>query len=294
MLPLMERLKRGDRIVADGAMGTMLFQRGLQPGECPEFVNLNDPGILEEVARLYANAGAEIVQTNTFGASPAKLSEYGLSDRTEEINAVAVEAVRKGVGNRAYVSASCGPSSRILRPYGDTDPEELSTGFERQLTALIGAGVDLVCVETMTDLNEALIAVEAAKKVSPGTPVAATMTFDETPRGFFTIMGVGVGEAASGLERAGADVIGSNCGNGIERMIDIAREFRKHSPLPLLIQANAGQPDMIDNQLVYPETPEFFAEKSLELVDIGVSIIGGCCGTTPSHIREIRRLIDSR
>ncbi len=290
----MERLKRGDRIVADGAMGTMLFQRGLQPGECPESVNLNDPGILEEVARLYANAGAEIVQTNTFGASPAKLSEYGLSDRTEEINAVAVEAVRKGVGNRAYVSASCGPSSRILKPYGDTDPGELSTGFERQLTALIGAGVDLVCVETMTDLNEALIAVEAAKKVSPGTPVAATMTFDETPRGFFTIMGVGVGEAASGLERAGADVIGSNCGNGIERMIDIAREFRKHSPLPLLIQANAGQPDMIDNQLVYPETPEFFAEKSLELVDIGVSIIGGCCGTTPSHIREIRRLIDSR
>lgn len=294
MNPLLERLKRGDRIVADGAMGTMLFRKGLEPGECPESVNLTEPGILEEIARAYLDAGAEIIESNTFGASPAKLSEYGLDGSTEEINTVAVEAVRKVVGDRAYVSASCGPSAKILKPYGDTDPEELATGFERQVTAQVRAGADLICVETMTDLNEAILAVEAAKRVSPGIPVAATMTFDETPRGFFTIMGVSVEEAASGLERAGADMIGSNCGNGIETMVDIARIFRKHSTLPILIQSNAGQPEMIEGQLIYPETPEFFAEKSLELFELGISIVGGCCGTTPSHIREIRRAVDTR
>ncbi len=293
MEPFLERLKAGDVIVADGAMGTMLFQRGLKAGDCPESLNLSNSQILGDIARLYFNAGAEIIQTNTFGASPMKLLEYGLEDKTEEINANAVAAVKRVVGDRAYVSGSCGPSGRILKPYGDTEPEELTRGFERQLNALIKAGIDVVCVETMTDLREAILAVEAAKAVSPLTPVMATMTFDETPRGFFTIMGVSIEEALAGLQESGADVIGSNCGNGIEKMIEIASVFTSISPLPVIIQSNAGQPEMKNGQLFYTESPDFFAEKTKELIDGGVSIIGGCCGTTPEHIREIRKVIDS-
>jgi 5-methyltetrahydrofolate--homocysteine methyltransferase len=293
MEPFLERLKVGEVIVADGAMGTMLFQRGLKVGGCPESLNLSNSQILEEVAQLYFDAGAEIIQANTFGASPMKLLEYGLEDKTEEINENAVAAVKRIVGDRAYVSGSCGPSGRILKPYGDTEPEELTRGFERQLNSLVGAGVDVVCIETMTDLREAILAIEAVKAVSPLTPVMATMTFDETPRGFFTIMGVGIEETLAGLQESGADVIGSNCGNGIEKMIEIASVFTKLSPLPIIIQSNAGRPETREGQLCYTESPDFFAEKTMELIDIGVSIIGGCCGTTPEHIREIRKVVDS-
>lgn len=289
MKPILERLKDGEILVADGAMGTMLFQKGLQPGHCPESLNLTKPETLEEIARLYLDAGADIIQTNTFGASPMKLSEYGLEEKTEEINRKAVSIVKEVVGRGAYVAGSCGPSGKILKPYGDTDPDFLYEGFERQMKALVMAGVDLLCIETMTDLIEATLAVKAAKAVSPKIPVVATMTFDETPRGFFTIMGVNIEEAAAGLQDAGADIIGSNCGNGIENMIKIAREFREVSNLPLIIQSNAGQPETKSGKLIYPETAEFFAEKTRDLVDAGVSIIGGCCGTTPEYIRAIKQ-----
>jgi 5-methyltetrahydrofolate--homocysteine methyltransferase len=164
--------------------------------------------------------------------------------------------------------------------------------FTRQIGACIDAGADVICVETMTDLNEATLAIQACKAVSPTIPICATMTFDATPRGFFTIMGVSIEQAARGLEEAGADVIGSNCGNGIEKMIEIAREFQKHTSLPLLIQSNAGLPEMEGDRPVYPETPEFMAEKCRELLSIGVSIIGGCCGTTPKHIAAIRNMVN--
>jgi 5-methyltetrahydrofolate--homocysteine methyltransferase len=285
---MLERLKDGEILVADGAMGTMLFQKGLQPGHCPESLNLTKPETLAEIARLYLEAGADIIQTNTFGASPMKLSEYGLEQKTEEINSKAVSIVKKVVGGGAYVSGSCGPSGKILKPYGDTEPDFLYEGFERQMKALVKAGVDLLCIETMTDLMEATLAVKAAKAASPNIPVVATMTFDETPRGFFTIMGVNIEEAAAGLQDVGADIIGSNCGNGIENMIKIAHEFKKVSNLPIIIQSNAGRPETKDGQLIYLETPEFFAEKTQELVDAGVSIIGGCCGTTPEYIRAIK------
>ncbi|KPK88167.1 hypothetical protein AMJ80_11355, partial [bacterium SM23_31] len=140
----------------------------------------------------------------------------------------------------------------------------------------------------------AAFAVKAAKHVSPQTPVIATMTFDETPRGFYTVMGVTVQKAAEGLREAGADIIGSNCGNGIENMIKIAREFKQVTTLPVMIQSNAGKPKLIGNTVNYPETPEFFAEKTRELIDAGVSIIGGCCGTTQEHIRAIKNVVDSQ
>ncbi|MCK4404553.1 MAG: homocysteine S-methyltransferase family protein [candidate division Zixibacteria bacterium] len=292
MKSLLKRLKDGEILVADGAMGTMLFDFGLKPGEPPESFNLTRPEVLEEIARLYFDAGADITQTNTFGASPLRLSFYSLDDKTEEINRNAVLAVRKVVGDRAYVSASCGPSGRLLKPYGESEPEEIYNSFKRQIKALISAGIDAICIETMTDLREATLAIKAAKTVSPPTPVMATMTFDPTPRGFYTVMGVSIEDAAQGLKEAGADIVGSNCGNGIENMIKIAKEFKTHSKLPIIIQSNAGIPEMQGDKPTYPETPEFMAEKAKELVSSGVSIIGGCCGTTPEHIRAIRKMVD--
>lgn len=290
---LSDRLKRDEIIVADGAMGTMLFRKGLPTRHCPEEYTLSHPHLLEEIAAEYFEAGAEIIQTNTFGGSPLKLEKYALDDRTEEINRRAVEIVRRVAGDKAYVSGSVGPSGRILIPYGDTAPEQIYDSARRQIRALLEAGVDVICVETMTDIVEAMLNIKAAKSLAPALPVMATMTFDRTPKGFFTIMGVTVEKAAQELEKAGADIIGSNCGHGIDLMVKIAREFRAHSHLPLIIQSNAGLPELVDGVPVYRETPEMMAGRVPELAAAGVSIIGGCCGTTPEHIAAIRRAVDA-
>jgi 5-methyltetrahydrofolate--homocysteine methyltransferase len=293
MKSILERIKDGVILVADGAMGTMLFERGLQTGDCPELMNLTGPEILEEIAQLYFETGADIIQTNTFGGSPLKLSDYGLADKCREINSKAVECVRKVIGGNAYLSGSCGPSGKLLKPYGDMEPELLLSGFERQIDALKKAGVDIICIETMTDLHEATLAVTAAKNINPETPVMVSMTFDKIPKGYYTFMGVSIEDAVKGLEDAGADIIGSNCGNGIDNMIDIAKQMKEHSDRQILIQSNAGIPENKDGGIVYPESPSFFEDKTLELIEAGVSIIGGCCGTTPEHIRAIRRMVDS-
>ena len=292
MVPLTERLKLPGIITGDGAMGTMLFQRGLIPGDSPEKMNLERPEVIEEIARLYLKSGAEILETNTFGASPLKLAHYGLEARTDEINAAAVRAARRASAGRAYISASCGPSGRLLVPFGDATEELVFNSFFRQMKALVSEGIDMICIETMTDLSEAVLAVRAARAASGQTPVCATMTFDTTPRGFFTAMGTSVEEAARGLAAAGADIIGSNCGNGIAIMILIASEFTKHTTLPVIIQSNAGIPVARGGTLQYPETPASTAASIPALIATGVKIIGGCCGTTPDHIAAIRDVID--
>jgi 5-methyltetrahydrofolate--homocysteine methyltransferase len=294
MPEILKRLKNGEVLVADGAIGTMLMQRGLRPGSCPESVNLSQPDLLLQIAQLYCDAGADIVTTNTFGGSPIRLSQEKLDDRTEEINQSAVGAVRKAVGRRAYVSGSCGPCGRLLKPYGDADPADVRRSFRRQILSLVDAGIDILCIETMTDLAEAKLAIEAAREIAANLPIIATMTFDRTKRGFYTIMGNSLHDAAKGLESAGANIIGSNCGNGCRNMVELARELRKGTRLPLIIQPNAGLPERFKDRLIYRETPEFMTEAAKELIDIGVSVIGGCCGTTPEHIRAFRRLVDSR
>ena len=291
MTALLERLRSGAVLVGDGALGTLLMTRGLRPGAAPEALNLTRPEVLEEIARLYVEAGADLVTTNTFGGSPARLRRYGLEDRTEEINRAAVEAARRAAGERAYVSASIGPSGHVLKPYGDGDPGEIAAGYERQIRALAEAGADLVCIETMTDLAEAVLAVRAARAVAPELPVMATMTFEQTPRGFFTVMGVSVEHAVRGLSAAGADILGSNCGNGSAIMVEIAREFRARTDRPIAIQPNAGLPEPRGGTTVYPETPEFMAEQAKALVKLGVAIVGGCCGTTPEHVRAVREVV---
>lgn len=292
MRNFLDELKSGRVLVADGAMGTMLMARGLAPGEVPESVNISRPEVLAEIARLYLKAGADIIQTNTFGGSPLKLAKAGLESSMADINRAAVEAVRGAVGDRAFVSASVGPSGLILKPYGDTEPQAVYDSYRSQVEAL-AAGADIICVETMTDIAEAVLAVKAAKDAAPGIPVMATMTYDATPRGFFTIMGVTVARAAKDLAAAGADVIGSNCGNGIDNMVKIAREYRACCVLPVIIQSNAGLPETRGGSLVYPETPEYMAARVKALIESGVSIIGGCCGTTPEHIAAIRKEVDA-
>jgi 5-methyltetrahydrofolate--homocysteine methyltransferase len=292
MEPLSGRLGSGAILLVDGATGTMLIERGLEPGRAPESFTLSHPEILQDVAALYVSAGADIVETNTFGASPMRLEPYDLGDRAEELNREAVAAVRRAAAGRAYVAGSVGPSGRMLTPYGDTDPRDVYENFSAQARWLAEAGVDCVCIETMLDIEEAKIAVQAVKEVSPELPVTATMTFDETPRGFFTVMGVSVDAAAGGLADAGADAVGSNCGNGIEVMIRIAAEFRRVSDLPIVIQPNAGLPQIQGGRAVYPETPEFTADRARRLIEAGVSIIGGCCGTTPDHTRAVREVVN--
>jgi 5-methyltetrahydrofolate--homocysteine methyltransferase len=292
MRSLLKRVRDGEILVADGAMGTMLMKFGLKPGEPPESFNLTSPQVLEEIARLYLEAGADIIQTNTFGASPLRLALGSLEEKTEETNRNAVLAAKEAAQDRAYLVASCGPSGKLLKPYGDTEPEEIYSSFERQMKALVAAGVDAISIETMTDLTEATLAIRAAKATSSSTPVMAAMTFDLTPKGFFTVMGTSIDEAARGLEEAGADIIGSNCGNGIENMVRIASQFKARSRLPIIIQSNAGIPQMEGEQPIWPETPEFMAEKAKDLVSVGVSIIGGCCGTTPQHVKAIRNMVD--
>ncbi len=293
MKNVIERLRAGEILVADGAMGTMLMNRGLKRGQCPESFNLKKSSILEEIAEAYFKAGAHIVQTNTFGASPLKLASYELEDDTEAINVNAVKAVRKIVGDRAYVSGSVGPTGRMLIPFGDVAPETMYGNFKRQIKALIESGVDIICVETMTDLQEAALAIKASKSIDSDIPVIGSITFDKTSRGFFTVMGVDIETAVDELESAKADIIGSNCGNGIDKMVEISREYRRFTEFPLSIQANAGIPVMKNGMLSYPETPEFMTKRIPDLIEAGVGIIGGCCGTTPEHIKSFRKLIDS-
>jgi 5-methyltetrahydrofolate--homocysteine methyltransferase len=290
---LLERLRAGAVLVGDGALGTQIMERGLAPGEPPESFNLTRPEVLEEIAGLYLAAGADLVTTNSFGGSPARLAQRGLEECTEEINRAAVAAVRRAVGARAYVSASVGPSGHLLKPYGDADPGAIAAGFERQIGALAAAGADLVCIETMTDLAEAVLAVRAARATAPGLPVIATVTFEKTRRGFYTVMGNPIAQVVAELAAAGADVLGSNCGNGSETMVEVARQLRALTARPLVIQPNAGLPEPHGGATVYPETPEFMAERARELIACGVAIVGGCCGTTPEHVRALRAVVDA-
>ncbi len=294
MEDVLKRLRRGDVIVGDGALGTMLMQRGLKHGDSPEAFNLTRQDILEEIAAQYVNAGSEIITTNTFGASPLRLQPFSLDDKVEAINRSAVEAVRRAVEDKAYVSGCIGPSGKMLKPFGKVEPEEVYSSYCRQLSSLLGAGIDLVFIETMSDLNEAALAIRAARSLDSKIPVMATVTFGKTPRGYFTLMGASIKDTAAALEEAGADIIGSNCGQGAAAMVEIAKEFRRHSRVPVAIQSNAGLPVAGEAGIVYPESPEFMASKASELVDLGVQIIGGCCGTEPDHIRAIRMTVDAR
>ncbi len=290
---LNERLAQGQVLLSDGAMGTLLLQRGLKPGQAPEILNLESPELLVEIAAAYTEAGSDLVHTNSFGGSPLKLAAHGLDQQAEAINRAAAEAAVKGARGRAIVSGSIGPCGQLLQPYGEADPEQVKAGFLLQARALLAGGAEALTIETMSDVAEAVLAVQAARQAGPDVPILATMTFDPTPRGWFTIMGQDIPTVAAALQEAGADVVGANCGQGPAGLLEIAREFAAACQLPLMIQANAGLPELRDGQVVYPATPADMAAYLPALVDAGVRIVGGCCGTTTEHIAAMRRVLDS-
>jgi 5-methyltetrahydrofolate--homocysteine methyltransferase len=276
-------MAKGRIVIGDGAMGTMLQKHGLEFGECPERFNLERPDVVSMVHRAYADAGAEYVETNTFGANSIGLARYGLEDRLKEIITAAVAAAREGAGGRALIAASVGPTGQLLEPYGDASHEDVRAAFREAAECLDGEGVDFFVVETMTDINEALLAVDAILSVSD-RPVAATMPFQKTPKGMRTVMGNEPADCAARLRDAGASIVGTNCCNGVEEAVWIIEEMRG-AGVPLMAQPNAGIPVIEGGKPVYTQTPERMAAELPRLIEAGARIIGGCCGTTPEHIR---------
>jgi 5-methyltetrahydrofolate--homocysteine methyltransferase len=275
-------------------MGTFLQAQGLVPGECPEAWCVSHPDVVQGIAQAYIDAGADLVETNSFGGSSFKLANYGMADRAAEFAMASAKLARQAMGDRGHVAASVGPTGHFLEPLGDLTPEALRDAFVTQIVALWEGGADAVCIETMTALDEAEIAIKAARD-NTNLTVIATMTFEKGPRGFRTMMGVSPTQAAKELPAYGAQVIGANCGNGIANMVEIVREMRAAAPdVPILVHANAGMPVLENGKTVFKETPEDMAGRVSDLIAEGASIIGGCCGTTPAHIRAMANAIRAR
>lgn len=291
MKKITAELQNGHILVSDGAWGTFLQQKGLKPGECPEEWNISRPSDVLDIAKSYIAAGADLVETNSFGGSRFKLEKYGFGDRVYEFNKAAAEISRKAAGTDRFVLGSVGPTGKLLMMEEVTE-DELYEAFKEQSMALEAGGVNAIMIETMTDLDEARIAVKAAKE-NTNCEVFCTMTFQKIIGGEFrTMMGISPSEMAETIVEAGADLIGTNCGNGMEDMIGMVKQIRTvNSTIPVLVHANAGMPCYVDGKTTFPESPEDMAARVNAIIAAGANIVGGCCGTTPEHIRKIREAI---
>lgn len=286
-LTLLERLAKGDRLISDGATGTYLQQHGLEPGGCPEAFNASHPEVVKGMAQAYFDVGSDMVLTNSFGCSKYMQKKYGFGDRVQEFNRLAAAHAKSQAPPGHYVIGSVGPTGEFLEPLGDVSEADMYDAFVEQITALEAGGADGVVIETMTAIEESTLAIKAARACTKLT-IMATMTFDKGPRGFFTMMGVTPDRGVKALEAAGADIVGANCGNGIDVMVELARELRAATNGYLLIHSNAGIPVLKGGKILYPETPDYMTERFKILVeDVGINIVGGCCGTSPDHIRAL-------
>ena len=270
-------------VLTDGAWGTQIMKRGLQPRECPDSWNLTHPEKVEEVAREYVDAGSRVILTNTFGANRYALGKFGLADEVAEINIKGVDISRRAAGTKAYVFASMGPSGKLLATREVTE-NDLQQAFEEQAQAIAKAAPDAIVVETMMDLTEARIAATAAKQT--GLPVVACLVFDSGKLKDRTMMGNTAEQAVEVLSRLGVDAIGANCGQGIEGFIPICKRMRAATGLPLWMKPNAGRPELVEGRAVYRTTALAFVRFVPELVQAGANFVGGCCGTEPAFIRE--------
>jgi methionine synthase I (cobalamin-dependent) len=303
----LKRLRSGG-VLFDGGMGSMLIAEGLELGAPPEEWNLSRPSVVCEIHKSYLEAGARVIGTNTFGATPSRMASFGLGDRLDELNEAAVRLARDAVSafneagaekhgrpespgetspaiNSAFVALSVGPTGKMFSPVGNASEEEIRVEFEGQIRSA-GDTVDLILVETMFDVREALIAIETAKSLTE-VPLAVTLTFNKTPRGFYTIMGDRCVNALKRVEEAGVDVVGANCSIASTEMVELARTLRESTALPILCQPNAGSPKVKGGVPVYEQSPSEYADDAMKLFQIGINAVGGCCGTTPDFIREV-------
>jgi methionine synthase I (cobalamin-dependent) len=284
MHPTIEQFLAGGTVILDGAWGTELQQRGLEIGACPDLWNVSQPERVEEVARAYVDAGSQIILTNTFGANRFVLKRHQATDRVAEINRRGVEISRRAAGDRAKVFASMGPTGVMLM-MGEVSEVELELAFAEQAAALAAAGADGLVIETMSDPAEARVAVIAAK--ATGLPVVACMVFDSGRNHDRTMMGTTPEQAAKTLLDAGADLLGSNCGQGVAGFVAICKRLAEAGRRPVWIKANAGLPEMVDGRTVYAQSPAQFAAYLPALIEAGAGFVGGCCGTSPAFIRAV-------
>jgi 5-methyltetrahydrofolate--homocysteine methyltransferase len=292
-MTLAERITSRKILILDGATGSELISRGLVAGECPELWNISHPEIIKDISASYFAAGSDAVLTNTFGGSELKLKAFNLDRKAYELN---FEGARNAISVKPegkFVIGSIGPSGLMLEPFGDITYQEMTDSFAEQVKAMVSAGVDGFMLETFTDLEEIQCAIHAVKENSD-LPFFASMTFNNTPDGHRTMMGVSVKNFVEEMQTANALLVGSNCGNGILKMVDLAKEFRSVSgTVNLLFKANAGEPHLHDGAICYSESPDVFASNLTELLKTSPSAVGGCCGTNPEHIRRIKQMIDS-
>jgi len=289
MEDILSRLKSGCVIVADGAMGTMLQAAGLPAGTSPEGWLLEDPAPTRDVHRAYIEAGADLILTSTFGGTRMRLERRGLAERVAEVNRRAVEIAREAAGGRAYVGGDIGPLGKLLAPLGRITYEQAVEVFAEQATALAEARVDVLYIETMSDLNEARAAIEGARLAGHGIPVFATLSFDRYGRTNMGVRPVQVVETLVGLE---VDAFGANCGATLEMTESAVAKMHAAAPQALLIaKPNAGKPHMVGQEVVYDATPEDMAEYARRFVALGVRVVGACCGSNPAHIQAIAKAV---
>jgi len=290
---LIERLVAERPVLTDGAWGTELIARGLGAGECPDVWNLEFPDRVLEIGRAYVEAGSRAILTNTFGANRIALERYRVAHRVREINQAGVEISLRAANGRASVFASIGPSGKLLG-LGEVTRAELQEAFVEQADALATSGADALVIETMSDLDEARLAVAAAR--ATGLPVVACMAFDSGKTKTQTMMGTTAEEAARALMEAGADVIGANCGQSVEHYLPVYERLASATSRPIWLKPNAGAPQLAGDRTVYTTTPDEFAQAAAALAEAGATFIGGCCGTTPAFIRALAGVLsrDSR
>ncbi len=279
-------------LLGDGAMGTMLQQQGLQSGECPELWNLEKPERVRQVAEFYIQAGAQSVITNTFGGSSLKLQHYHLEHKAAEINRRGAEIACQAAGKEVWVAGSIGPTGEFLAPLGTISEEQIYQSFLQQAEALAAGGVDFIQVETMSDLQETRLAITATQAATR-LPVLVSMTFSKGYHGYRTMMGVSPAQMVQTFEPLGVAVLGSNCGNGMDEIIEIICELRTLTQLPLLAAPNAGLPQMNNGEIRYSQDGDYFAARVAALVTAGANYIKGCCGTTPEHIQKMSQQLAS-
>jgi len=278
-------------VLLDGGMGTLLQDKGLEAGAPGELWNLENPDAVRAAHAAYAEAGARLLTTNTFGGTRPRLELHGLGERVGEVNRTAAQLARSVADERGLlVAGDLGPTGELLAPLGTMTREQAQALFAEQLIGLVEGGIDLVLVETLSDLGEADAALAAAREVAPGLPVAVTMSFDTNVR---TMMGVRPVEAVLHLAAAGADAVGANCGRGPEEMEIIAAEMANARPgdVLLIAQSNSGLPQVVGDHFEYDATPGDLAAHASRLADLGIDLVGGCCGSTPAHIAAIRAIL---